>query len=51
MFNKARLNFLVDAMILIAFLAVTVSGLLVLTLPQGGTVAGEILFSRRQCSF
>ena len=36
MFNKAKLNFVVDAVILVAFLAATVSGVVLLTAPHGG---------------
>ncbi|HUW95270.1 MAG TPA: DUF4405 domain-containing protein [Anaerolineae bacterium] len=41
MFSKAKLNFVVDAMILIAFLAATVSGIVLLTVPHGGYQGGR----------
>jgi hypothetical protein len=41
MFSKAKLNFVVDAMILIAFLAATVSGIVLLTMPHGGYQGGR----------
>ena len=41
MFNKAKLNFVVDAVILVAFLAATVSGVVLLTVPHGGYQGGR----------
>jgi hypothetical protein len=41
MFSKAKLNFVIDAMILVAFLAATVSGLVLLTMPHGGYQGGR----------
>ena len=41
MFSKAKLNFVVDAMILVAFLAATVSGVVLLTVPHGGYQGGR----------
>jgi len=41
MFSRAKLNFLVDALILVAFLAATVSGLVLLTMPHGGYQGGR----------
>ncbi len=41
MFNKAKLNFVVDAMILIAFLVSAVSGIVLLSLPQRGYQGGR----------
>jgi hypothetical protein len=41
MFSKSKLNFVVDALILIAFLAATVSGLVLLTMPHGGYQGGR----------
>lgn len=41
MFNKAKLNFVVDALILVAFLAATVSGVVLLTMPHGGYQGGR----------
>ena len=41
MFNKAKLNFVVDAVILVAFLAATVSGVVLLTMPHGGYQGGR----------
>jgi hypothetical protein len=41
MFSKAKLNFVVDAMILIAFLAATVSGVVLLTIPHAGYQGGR----------
>ena len=41
MFSKAKLNFVVDAMILVAFLAATVSGVVLLTMPHGGYQGGR----------
>lgn len=41
MFSRAKLNFLVDALILVALLAATVSGLVLLTMPHGGYQGGS----------
>jgi Na+/H+-translocating membrane pyrophosphatase len=41
MFSKSKLDFVVDALILIAFLAATVSGLVLLTMPHGGYQGGR----------
>jgi len=41
MFSKSKLNVVVDALILIAFLAATVSGLVLLTMPHGGYQGGR----------
>lgn len=41
MFNKAKLNFVVDAIILVAFIAATISGLVLLTMPHGGFRGGR----------
>lgn len=41
MFSKAKLNFVVDAMILVAFLAAAVSGIVLLTQPHGGYQGGR----------
>jgi len=41
MFNKGKLNFVVDAIILVAFIAATISGLVLLTMPQGGFRGGR----------
>ena len=41
MFSKAKLNFVVDAMILLAFLAAAVSGIVLLTVPHGGFQGGR----------
>ena len=41
MFSKAKLNFVVDAVILVAFLAATVSGVVLLTMTHGGYQGGR----------
>ena len=41
MFSKAKLFLVVDAVILVAFLAATVSGLVLLTMPRGGYQGGR----------
>lgn len=41
MLSKARLNFVVDAMIFVAFIAATLSGVILLTMPQGGFRGGR----------
>jgi len=41
MFSRAKLNFVVDAMILIAFLAATVSGIVLLTMSHVGYQGGR----------
>jgi hypothetical protein len=41
MFNKARLNFVVDAIILAAFIAAAISGTALLTMPHGGFRGGR----------
>ena len=41
MFNRAKLNFVVDAIILVAFIAATVSGLTLLFVPHGGYQGGR----------
>jgi hypothetical protein len=41
MISKVKLNFVVDAMILVAFLAAAVSGLVLLIMPQGGYQGGR----------
>ncbi|MCJ7618813.1 MAG: DUF4405 domain-containing protein [Anaerolineae bacterium] len=41
MFSKSKLNFAVDAMILLAFLAAAVSGIVLLTQPHGGYQGGR----------
>jgi len=41
MFSKSKLNFVVDAMILLAFLAAAVSGIVLLTQPHGGYQGGR----------
>ena len=41
MVGKAKLNFVVDAMILIAFLAAAVSGVVLLRMPHGGYQGGR----------
>jgi quinol-cytochrome oxidoreductase complex cytochrome b subunit len=41
MFTKARLNFVVDLLILVAFLAATVSGLVLLNMPHDGYRGGR----------
>lgn len=41
MFSKAKLNFVVDVMILVAFIAATLSGLILMTMPQGGYQGGR----------
>jgi len=41
MFSNAKLNIVVDAVILMAFLAATISGLVLLTLPHGGYQGGR----------
>jgi hypothetical protein len=41
MITKAKLNFAVDAMILVAFLAAAVSGLVLLAMPHGGFQGGR----------
>jgi hypothetical protein len=41
MVSKAKLNFVVDAMILIAFLAATLSGVVLMTMPHGGYQGGR----------
>ncbi|HEM61373.1 MAG TPA: DUF4405 domain-containing protein [Chloroflexi bacterium] len=41
MFNRAKLNFAVDALILVAFLASAISGLVLLTMPHGGYQGGR----------
>jgi len=41
MFSKAKLNFVVDAIILLAFLAAAVSGIVLLNVPHGGFQGGR----------
>jgi hypothetical protein len=41
MISKAKLNFVVDAMILIAFLVATVSGVVLMAMPHGGYQGGR----------
>ena len=41
MFSKAKLNLVVDVMILIAFIAATLSGLILMTMPHGGYQGGR----------
>ncbi len=41
MFSKAKLNFVVDALILVAFLAAALSGLVLLNMPHGGYQGGR----------
>jgi hypothetical protein len=41
MFSKAKLNFVVDAIILVAFLATAVSGIALLDAPHGGYQGGR----------
>ena len=41
MFSKAKLNFVVDAIILLAFLGAAVSGIVLLTMPHGGFQGGR----------
>jgi hypothetical protein len=41
MFSKAKLNFVVDAMILAAFLAAAVSGVVSVIMPHGGYQGGR----------
>ena len=41
MFSRAKLNFVVDAIILLAFLAAAVSGIVLLTQPHGGFQGGR----------
>ena len=41
MFSNTKLNLVVDAVILMAFLAATISGLVLLTLPHGGYQGGR----------
>jgi hypothetical protein len=41
MSTKTKLNFVVDAMILVAFLAAAVSGVMLLTVPHGGFQGGR----------
>jgi hypothetical protein len=43
MFSKAKLFFVVDAIILVAFLASAISGLVLLTMPHGGYQGGRNL--------
>jgi len=50
MFSKAKLNFVVDAMILVAFLAAAVSGIVLLTQPHGGFKVAVTPTSNRRCS-
>lgn len=41
MFSKAKLNLVVDVMILIAFIAATLSGLILMPMPHGGYQGGR----------
>ena len=41
MFSKAKLNFVVDAMILVAFLVAAISGVVLLTMSNGGYRGGR----------
>jgi hypothetical protein len=41
MFSKAKLNFVVDVMILIAFIAATLSGLILMTMLHGRSQGGR----------
>lgn len=41
MFSKSKLNFVVDVMILIAFMAASLSGLILMTMPRGGYQGGR----------
>jgi len=41
MVSKAKLNFVVDAIILIAFLVAAVSGVVLMTMPHGGYQGGR----------
>ena len=41
MFSNAKLNLVVDAVILMAFLAATISGLVLLTMPHAGYEGGR----------
>lgn len=41
MFSKAKLNLVVDVMNLIAFIAATLSGLILMTMPHGGYQGGR----------
>ena len=41
MFNKAKLNLVVDAAIFVTFTAATISGLVLLTMPHGGFRGGR----------
>ncbi len=41
MFSKSKLNFVVDMIILIAFMAASLSGLILMTMPQGGYQGGR----------
>ena len=41
MFNKAKLNFVVDVVIFITFIAVVISSVVLLTMPEGGYRGGR----------
>ena len=51
MVNKAKLNLVVDAIILVTFIAATISGLVLLTMPHGAFAVAGILTSLKPFCF